>query len=1192
MAKKPACLTLGLSLLVGGVTWPQLLGSLGYAGEVLSEPFASASGGASGRFEIVDAAESGVVAANAYADPAMWGARFEEFAYGAIGTGVAVGDYDNDGRPDLFVVGKTDPDHLFRNLGNWRFADVSAAAGVAGSTEAWHAGAVWADVDNDGWLDLFVTRQGAPNLLYHNGGDGTFTEEAAARGLDLVDASGMAAFADYDRDGWLDLYVATNLLDHGARPDGQPDRLLRNRGDGTFTEVTAAAGLGGAAQTHAAIWWDYDQDGWPDLYATNDFGWPDQLWRNQGDGTFADVISHAVPQMPRFGMGADAADVNNDGLIDLLAGDMLPTTRERDQRSMIDARAHQVDPTDRHAAPQYMRNALFLNTGTGRFAEGAWLAGLAATDWTWSLRFEDFDQDGRVDLHVTNGMVREFFDLGLMARLAGRPPAEARRIVRGAPRLDEPNLAFRNDGDLRFTPVGSAWGLDQRGVSFGAATGDFDGDGDLDLVWADYEGNVTLARNDVATGRALAVALRGVRSNRFGIGARIEIVMTDGSRQVRELQPARGYLSSSEPVAHFGLGDAARVARLTVHWPSGIVQTLNNVAVGRRYTITESADGGAAAGERDATVVTQFVEVSAAVGLAMVQPEQPVDEFSVQPLLPVRQHGLGPGLAIGDLNGDRRDDVVMAGTGAAPARLAFGADSRRFETVNLSAGEETAHAAPLLFDADVDGDLDLLLVHGGAALPADDAGWQARLWLNQDGGLTPAPAGNLPGLRTSAGPVVAADFDRDGRLDVFVGGRLVPGRYPELPRSALWRNLGDGRFADVTGEWAPDLARAGLLQAALATDADGDGWIDLLLAPHWGPVSCWRNAEGRGFADATKRLGFAAAGAGWWNSLAAADFNSDGRLDYVAGNLGLNTSYSSAPVRPAILFRGRFLGEARAHLIEATRDGGRLVPLRGRSMLGRTLPRLLREVRSAAEFADATLDAIVPAAELEDAQRFEATQFASGIFLSTATGDFRFVPLPRWAQLAPIHGLVAGDLDGDGNADLAAVQNDHNPRPEEGHFGGGLGVMLAGDGAGNFTVRTAKGTGFEVTGDARGLALLDADGDGWPDLLVTRRDEPNLFFANTGRAGHRMLGVRLAGPAGNPTAIGARVRFSDTTDRQQVREIAAGGGYQSQSTPVLHFGLAPGASPTTLEVRWPDGRITAHRLENVGRASVITVRQP
>jgi hypothetical protein len=884
-------------------------------------------------FTVLAPEVTGVVTENLYADPVansggrtdprLWADRVHEFDVGAVGTGIAIGDYDGDGLPDIFVVSKTESCRLFRNLGNWRFEDVTDKAGVGDKGDAarvWKQGATFVDVDNDGLLDIYVCRFNAPNLLYMNQGDGTFREEAAARGLAVKDSCVMAAFCDYDRDGHLDVFVQTNLLDAAEHPRGQRDYLFHNNGDGTFTDVTASAGISGEAQGHSAIWWDYDGDGWPDLYVANDFAAPDKLYRNNRDGTFTDTIDSVVPHMPFSSMGSDLGDVNNDGIMDLFVADMAATTHQKDQRTMAVARSFSTDPPEGStSAPQYPRNALYVNTGAGRCMEGAFLAGLSATDWTWAVRLEDLDNDGRLDLFVMNGMHREVTNADLIMRVAmAESPEEKVRIERASPVLAEQHLAFRNLGDLRFEDVSEAWGLSQRGVSFGAAVGDMNGDGNLDIVYSNYRRGVTMLRNDCDTGHSITVSLKGTRSNRFGVGSIVRIE-TESGMQVRQLVLARGVLSSSEPVLHFGLGQDGRVRRLSVAWPSGHSQAFSDLAADRRFTITEP-DGRVTPAPQTPRAPGQFSEFSREAGFSILSRETVVDELVQQPLLPMRQNRRGPSLAVGDVNGDGSDDIVVGGTPVDSARILVAAAGAPLSSVDggvAGGGSPLADGPVLLFDADGDGINDLLVTKGGSSLPAEAPEYQPRLLLNDGrGGFRAAAPDCLPAFASSVGAAVAADFDRDGRLDLFLGGRVLPGQYPLSPRSALWANRG-GRFEDVTDRIAPGLREVGMVTAALWSDVDGDGWPDLLLTLEWGQVKYFHNNQGKGFDDWTERSGFAAAGNGWWTSIAAADFNGDGRTDYVVGNVGLNTQYHATPEHPALLFYGDFRGDGAQQLIEA-----------------------------------------------------------------------------------------------------------------------------------------------------------------------------------------------------------------------------------------------------------------------------------
>ncbi|HVU18583.1 MAG TPA: FG-GAP-like repeat-containing protein [Candidatus Didemnitutus sp.] len=1143
------------------------------AGEPPSAAFAPRSGPRGKTlFTILPSERTGVTARNDYDDPRMWRELYHEFNGGPIGTGIAIGDFDGDGRPDIFVVSKTGPNHLYRNLGDFHFEDVTARAGVAGPLGAWKEGAAFADVNNDGRLDLYVCRFGAPNLLYINQGDGTFREEAAARGLALVDASNMAAFCDYDRDGWLDVFVQTNLLDAAGHPNGQRNHLFHNNRDGTFTEVTAAAGISGEAHGHSAVWWDFDEDGWPDLYVANDFQQPDQLWHNNHDGTFTNVISAVVPHMPHFSMGSDVADVNNDGHLDLLVADMAASTRVKDHRGMATLR--NALPDDQQypgLAPQYMQNALLLGTGTGRMLEAARLAGLATTDWTFGVRLEDLDLDGRVDVLVTNGMAREFHNADLVRQAAAATSEEERiRVMKSSPVFAERHLVFRNLGDLRFEEAGEAWGLDQTGVAFGSALGDLDGDGDLDLVYANYDGTVTIARNDADSGHALEIDLHGTTSNRFGVGAVVRIE-TAGGKQMRLLTLARGYQSTSEPMVHFGVGASTSVNRLIIEWPSGRRQEFHDLPADRRYAITEPPADSTATPPR---VEPLFAVITREAGLNVANHERPFDESTLQLLVPFRFNRPGPSVAVADFDRDGAEDVVIGGVSGEPGQFFSNLGDGHFVGYGSKAFESGAALADgpvLAFDFNGDGFPDLLVTKAGDAAPADSSTYDARILLNDGHGrFNAAPDGILPPLPISVGAVAAADFEHSGHPGVFIGGRLVPGHYPDAPRSALlaWR---EGRFVEVTDAVAPGLARRGMVTVALWSDVDGDGWPDLLVAYDWGPVACYRNVDGKRFEDVSEKLGFTQAGNGWWRSIVAADFNGDGRPDYVVGNIGLNTRYHASPDQPVMLYSGVTLNGSVPQIVEAQLDQGIQYPLRPRDALARAFPSIPFRFPRNDAYARATFDEVFPASALSSAKTHETTELRSGIFLSQPGGTYRFSPLPRLAQIAPIHGMVAADFDGDGHTDLVVVGNWHGPVPETGRFDGGLGWLLRGDGKGGFSVVPAEESGIVVPGDARAAVLADFDRDDRPEILVTRSGAMPILLHDREISGRHSLAVSLQAGTGNPTAIGARVTLELADGTTQSLEVSAGSGYFSQSSPTLFFGWPDTAPPARIRIRWPNG---------------------
>jgi hypothetical protein len=1162
-------------------------------------------------FTLLSPEQTGVVAENRYDDPKMWGEHYQELTLGATGTGIAIADYDADGLPDIFCVSKSGTCRLFRNLGDWKFEDVTAKAGLIISSigaaaagdrkeatetispsdrEAWRQGAVFADVNNDGWPDLYVCRFNSPNLLFVNQHDGTFKEEAAARGLAVVDACGVGAFCDYDRDGWLDVYVTTNMLDAVKYPNGRRGYLFHNNGDGVFTNVTVKAGIYGEGLSHSATWWDYDGDGWPDLYVANDFAEADRLYHNNRDGTFTDVVGKVLPHLPYSAMGADIGDVNNDGQMDLFVADMAATTHEKDHRGMAYSRTQGIAMADAPAAspPQYSRNALYLNTGVNRCLEVAQLAGVEATDWTWAPRFEDLDDDGWIDLFVTNGMIREFQNADLRDQIiTAENLAERMRIMRSSPKLMEANLAYRNGGDLKFQEVGAAWGLNQRGVTFGCAFGDLDGDGDMDLVCSNYESGVTVLRNDSSSGHRLIVALSGAQSNRLGVGATVRVESALGT-QMRTMVVARGYLSSSEPVLHFGLGADAIVDRLTVEWPSGQTQSFTHLPADRKFTITEPAGAPAPTPQsKTGSRAAQFSDVSQTFNLSITMAEASRQEAIPQPLMPVGFRNRGPALAVGDIDGDGRDDVLVAGTSGEPARLCTRKDDKfvpidASELVNRSLVED---GPALLIDADGDGATDVLLTRGGTILPYQAPEYQPQLFLRDGQGGFHRATGAVPPLPVSAGAVAAADFDRSGRLSVFIGGRVRPGQYPIAPRSALLLNRG-GRFEDVTDTMAPGLRSAGLVTSVLWSDVNGDGWPDLLLALEWGGIKYFQNEQGRSLVDRSDEAGFTSAGTGWWTSLASADFNQDGRPDFVAGNVGLNTQYRAALEHPALMYFGSF-GPGRPQLVEAYYEGDKLFPRRTRKELGAVIPSVLQRYSRNDYYARATLPDILGAEKIAAARRFAVTELSSGVFLSQPDGTYRFKPLPRIAQVSPIQGMVAGDFDGDGHADLYVLENSYAGSPAGARFDSGLSQLLRGDGRGNFTPVTAVESGLIVTGDGKALVITDLDDDGWPDFIVTRNRESTLAWRNRGAAGGHSFSVRLRGIAGNPTAIGARVMVESTDGSVQTAEVSAGGGYYSQSTAALFFGYPDGSSPKKINVRWPDGTTSEHAISSPPAPAIL-----
>jgi hypothetical protein len=1068
-------------------------------------------------------------------------------------------------------------------------------------------------VDNDGDLDLYVCGFDCPNRLYINQGDGTFIERGKAAGVDFVGSSVMMSFADYDLDGDLDGYLLTNRMPpkEGSDPadfsgvivdrkgkshsikTGQPDHLYRNNGDGTFTDVSAQAGIRGADYTLSATWWDYDEDGLPDLYVANDFFGQDYLYRNNGDGTFTDVILQAIPHTPWFSMGSDAADVNNDGRVDLLATDMSGANHYKQKIGMgdMDQNGWFLEyPEPR----QYMRNTLYVNTGAGRFMEAAYLAGLADTDWTWTVLFNDLDNDGRVDLFVTNGMTRDWFNSDLRTQAISAGPAAGNIQRRSNASLDfwmttstkkDRNLAYRNLGDLRFQNVGAQWGLDHLGVSFGAAMADLDGDGDLDLVVNNFEDPAHVYRNDSPEGHRVVIRLRGEASNRHGVGATLRL-QNGGDIQVRHLTLARGFASAGEPVAHFGLGEHKTIDRLSIRWPSGHHQQFENLEADRLFTIREPQ--GAAPPRVEPTPTPTRFDANDALKHA-VHSERPYDDYERQFLLPYKLSQLGPGMAWGDVDGDGDEDLYLGAAAGQVRQLQINQGDGQFRPVPLWAteDEQSEDMASLFFDADGDGDLDLFVVSGGVECEPGDALLRDRLYLNDGKGRFAKSADALPDdVRDSGGVAAAADFDRDGDLDLFVGGRSIPGRYPLTPQSRLLRNDG-GTFSDVTDQIAAGLRQTGLVTSAVWSDADGDGWIDLLVTHEWGPVKLFANREGQ-LVDRTDSAGLAGR-MGWWNGIAAGDVDADGDIDYVVTNVGLNTKYQASDKKPLKLYAGDFEGDGGLHLIEAKYEDGILLPVRGRSCSSNAMPFVGQKFPTYHQFAEAPLQEIYTEECLADAHTFTANTLGSGLLLNDGSGKFVFQPLPRLAQISPGYGVVLIEVDGDGDLDLYMVQNFFGPQRETGRMDGGVSLLMLGNGDGTFEPDWPGHSGLMVPGDATALTHTDLNGDGWADFVVANNDGPVQAFVNRGDPDARILTVRLRGRAGNTLGVGARVQLRTRGGQSRVAEVHAGGGYLSQSSAELSFALATNDRVEKVEVRWPDGQITSTAPTD---ARVLTLRQP
>ena len=1143
--------------------------------------------------------------------------------------GVCAGDYDGDGWDDLFFAHPYGGHRLFRNLGGFKFEDVTVKAGLEKLfSDHWAVGSSFADIDGDGNLDLFVAGTGDRNLLLRNLGNGEFKDMAKELHLERTGASVQMTFADYDRDGDLDAFLVTNRLSEKPSPSegievkgklvggrleveekyreifnlvrhptehfrvvkaGEYDLLYRNDGD-RFHEVGSELGIVGADEGLAAVWFDYDRDGWPDLYVANDFYGPDRLYRNEEGREFTEVTKEVLPHLPWFSMGVDQGDVNNDGWMDLMTSDMAGSNHYRSKLGMGDM--EKDGWFLRTANPkQYMRNSLYLNTGGKAFVEVAHMAGLAGTDWTWSVKFGDFDNDGWIDLIGTNGMTQDRTNSDFLNQASTLETAQAERdFWRNSPVKKDRNFIFRNLGGISFSKVSRKWGFDEHGVSYGVALADFDRDGDLDAAVASMENPYLLYRNDSQEGARALVRLIGGDRNRWGIGATVKIVTELGSHW-RTLSSSQGYASANAPVLHFGLGKAKVIRKMKVTWPRGEVQEFENLAVNRRFHVSQP-DATSSSDHKKGERFVLFDEPSLQVFPSDLQHrENLLDDFSIQPLLPFRPSRLGPGLSAGDVDGDGQIDLFHGQSVGVGSRLLKGEGGPRFSSFpqryftakDLLPFEDMGS---VLFDADSDRDLDLYVVSGGYDPLVSNLYLRDRLFLNDGKGGLSLGLPNTPNLRDSGGSVSACDFDRDGDLDLFVGGRVTRGKYPETPGSSLLVNEA-GKFVDRTEALAPGLKDTGMVTSSLWSDFDSDGWNDLVLTTEWGPVEFWKNEKGK-LVDRTKEAG-TASHLGWWTSVTHADFDNDGDLDYVVGNMGLNTKYHASPENPYFAYWGDVDGSGTSRFVEACKENGQVYPVRGKSCSTQAIPSLAKKFKTFHAFASAGLSEIYQPEILRRAQKLQINELASGLLINLGNGRFVFRALPRLAQTSPIFGMAITDFDGDGWDDLVANQNFFPMQPETGRLNGGTGLLLLGDGKGGFKPLMERESGILFQGDGRALLAQDLNGDSRPDLLASFNSGKPKALINQSHRGTPLC-LKILGDPGNLRGTGSRLLLVYRDGRRKSCQLSLGSSYLSSPEPQVFLSQTEGNPIESITIHSPLGVTSTHSLQDA--SGVVKIRIP
>ena len=1030
------------------------------------------------------------------------------------GGGVAIGDINNDGLPDIFIVGNMVPSRLYLNKGNFQFEDITEKSGI-NKLGKWSTGVTMADVNGDGLLDIYVCNSGdikgdhKQNELYINNGDLTFTERAKEYGIAVNGYSTHAVFFDYDHDGDLDLFILSNSFkaigsfnlqsnERNVRDQLGGQKLFRNDG-GHFTDVSKQAGIYGSVIGFGlgVSVGDVNGDGWDDIYVSNDFFERDYLYINNKDGTFKESLEDQMKSISNASMGADLADINNDGHPDVFATDMLPenearlktnTTFENWDKYQLDLRY------DYHH--QFTRNTLQLNNGNGTFSEIGRLAGVHATDWSWGALVTDLDNDGYKDVFIANGIYKDLTNQDYIQHLSNRDVMGSvltskgmnyKKLIDSMPSQAIPNYAYHNNGDLTFTNKAKEWGLDQPSFSNGSAYGDLNNDGALDLVVNNVNMPPFIYRNNsrkLYPGNTfLKVILQGEGKNRFGIGAQVTVYYNH-TLSYQEQMPSRGFESSVDPRLNFGLGKTKVIDSVLVKWPDGKQKLLKGVLPNQVITVKQSESMLPKKPKiNPSPVKTIFEQSGDNYGIDFVHKEDDFSDFDREKLIFQMHSTDGPRIAKGDVNGDGLEDVYICGAAGQPGALYIQTKAGRFKRSNEKLFEKDKGSEDtdcLFFDADGDGDLDLYVCSGGSEFSANSTELIDRLYLNDGKGHFTKSPQVLPSFQfESSSCVTAADFDGDGDHDLFVGVRLKPGKYGYPCKGYILQNNGKGVFTDVTDKVAPGLKELGMVTDAKWFDYDRDGKPDLVVCGEYMPIRIFHN-EGGFLREVTREAGLNNSN-GWWNRLQIADIDGDGYPDIVAGNHGLNSRFKASREKPVTMYVEDFSGNGNIEQIVCTYNGDKQYPLVLRHDLVGELPYLKKKYLRYAQYKEQTMEDIFGKEQLQKADKLEVYEMRSSVIMNNRNGTFTMKPLPIEAQFSTVFGLVIKDFDGDGRKDILLGGNFYQSKPEVGIYDASYGLLLKGDGKGNFKAVSPQNSGVVVKGAVRDITEIKA---GKKQLLV------------------------------------------------------------------------------------------------------------
>jgi ASPIC and UnbV/FG-GAP-like repeat len=1112
------------------------------------------------------------------------------------GGGVGIGDFNNDGLPDIYFTGNMVPCRLYLNKGNFRFEDITEKAGVGGLGR-WARGISVIDINNDGLMDIYVCNTiykdslRRRNILYVNQGldkEGIphFKDMAAEYGLDIHVQSTMASFFDYDNDGDLDMYLTVNEASNGDNPSAflirnqkkvpSLGRLFRNDWDSSlghpvFHDISTAAGIVFEGFGHAATICDINHDGWKDIYVSDDFISNNILYINNHDGTFTNRLKDYFKHTSFNSMGQDVVDINNDGLPDVVELDMNPPDNYR--KKMMSSSESYVTFQNFDALGyeyQYVRNTLQLNQGPRvlqndsigipAFSEIGFLSGIAQTDWSWSPLIADFDNDGFRDMVITNGFPRDVSDHDFMAyRNQNKGLVSNKAILDQIPEVKLHNYGFRNNGDLTFRDETANWGLEQPTFSNGVAYADFDNDGALDMVVNNINDEALLYRNtsrdkDSTAKHFLQIKFKGDKQNINGLGAFANIYYDHDKQQVYENNPYRGYLSSMQGIAHFGLNNIPVLDSVVIKWNNGKQQTIENVKSNQMITV-DIVNAKIPYSFQQPAIASNalFKEITRTADINYHQFDYNFIDFDIQHLLPHKLSEYTPGLASGDLDGNGFDDLVIGGNTNLPTCILLQQPDGKFIQKNLLSGIKNKSAVTkdegiLIFDANSDGKPDIYISSGGYELSPGDSKYQDRLYINDGKGNFKMDSSALPVNHNSKFCVRAIDYNHDGKLDLFISSRVDPWNYPRPVSCFIFRNdseNGHSKFTDVTDEVAPGLKNIGMVCDALFTDFDGDGQSDLIVVGEWMPVTFFKNVNGK-FKNVTAASGVDGQ-SGWWNSIVAGDFRNTGRMDYIVGNLGLNSLYQASDSFPVYITakdfdnNGKYAGIPSLFLPDQ-QGVKREFPAQGRDDITRQLNSLKKRFNTYKKYAVATMDELLTPEQRKGALRLKANMLQSCYLRNEGGGKFTAIPLPVEAQFSAINGMVVDDFDGDGNLDVLINGNDYSTSVGIGQYDAFNGLLLKGNGAGGFTPLSMLQSGICIPGNGKALVKLTGAKDKYLIAASQHRGDLKLFELN-----NKQRIVRI-GP-GDRFAL-----LKLTNGKIQKQELNQGSSFLSQSASFLSLG--------------------------------------